>query len=224
MEFLESMISTLVVGWVGQIENSGYLGIFILMAIESSFIPLPSEVVMIPAGVLVAQGKLSMTGCILAGTFGSLAGALFNYFFALWLGRAFLLRYGKYFFLPASKMEWVERHWQKHGEMATFVCRLLPVLRHLISLPAGLARMNLPRFCLWTTVGAALWVAILTYTGYFLGERAELLWKEHKTLLTLGLFALGGAAFALYALKIFLHRGNRTGSPAISGAEPSPTV
>ena len=159
---------------------------------------------------------------MLAGTLGSLAGGLFNYFFALWLGRAFLMRYGKYFFVPADKMEWAEKHWERHGEVTTFVCRLLPAIRQLISIPAGLARMNLARFCLWTTLGAGLWVTILTLTGYFLGERAALVWKEHKTLLTLGLFGLGGAAFALYALKIFLHRGaSRTSSAGLSRAEPS---
>ncbi|MBI1345363.1 DedA family protein [bacterium] len=160
------------------------------MAIESSFIPFPSEVVMLPAGVLAHQGKMSVVGAIIAGTLGSLVGGLFNYYFARLVGRAFLERYGKYFFMPMEQLHKAERVWEKHGELTTFVCRLLPAIRQLISIPAGLARMNLFRFCLWTSIGAGLWVSILTLTGYFLGEQALHLWEEHKTFITLGVIGL----------------------------------
>lgn len=187
MGALTDWIETLVLTWVGTLESSGYWGIFLLMTIESSFIPFPSEVVMIPAGVLAHQGKLSVWGAIAAGTAGSLAGGLINYIFALAVGRTFLDRYGKYFFINTEHLHRAERVWDKHGELATFVCRLLPAIRQLISIPAGLARMNLFRFCVWTSLGAGLWVTILTYTGYLLGPRAEQLWSEHKTEISIGL-------------------------------------
>lgn len=190
MERLTQWIESLVTLYVGTLESSGYFGIFLLMAIESSFIPFPSEVVMLPAGVLAHQGKMSVVGAIIAGTLGSLVGGLFNYYFARLVGRAFLERYGKYFFMPMEQLHKAERVWEKHGELTTFVCRLLPAIRQLISIPAGLARMNLFRFCLWTSIGAGLWVSILTLTGYFLGEQALHLWEEHKTFITLGVIGL----------------------------------
>lgn len=190
MGALTHWIEAVVLAWVGTLESSGYWGIFVLMTIESSFIPFPSEIVMIPAGVLAHQGKLSVLGSIAAGTAGSLAGAWINYFFALAVGRTFLDRYGKYFFMPMEQLHKAEKVWEKHGELATFVCRLLPAIRQLISIPAGLARMNLLRFSLWTSVGAGIWVTILTFTGYLLGPRAEQLWSEHKVAITLGLLGL----------------------------------
>lgn len=184
---LTHWIETLVTAWVGTLESSGYWGIFVLMTIESSLIPFPSEIVMLPAGVLANQGKLNLFGAIFAGTAGSLAGALINYTLAIVVGRAFLERYGRYFFVPLEQLHRAERVWEQHGEAATFVCRLLPAIRQLISIPAGLARMNLFRFCLWTTLGAGLWVSILTLTGYWLGERAVQLWGQHKLTITVGL-------------------------------------
>src|SRR5947209_2013678 len=101
----------LVMGWVGQLEHAGYTGIFVLMTIESSFIPFPSEIVMLPAGMLAAEGKLNLWGCLGAGIAGSLAGALVNYYLAVYLGRTFLMRYGKYFFISPEQMLWVEKYW-----------------------------------------------------------------------------------------------------------------
>lgn len=187
--------------WIELLAQSGFWGIFALMAIESSVIPLPSEVVMLPAGALAAQGKMNLWSVIAAGTLGSLFGSLCNYFFALYVGRAFLLRYGKYFFLPQSKFAWAEREWHRHGEMTVFVSRLLPVIRHLISIPAGLAHMDLKRFCIWTTLGAGLWVLILTLTGYYLGDRALAWWEHSKREITIGLFVAGGLLVAVYVVR-----------------------
>lgn len=155
------------------IEQAGYFGIFILMAIESSVIPLPSEVVMIPAGYLVYLNKMNMTLVILAGTLGSLAGALINYFIAMKLGRPFIRKYGKYFLLKAKSIEKTEVFFNKHGEISTFVGRLIPLIRHYISLPAGLAKMNLLKFSIYTLLGALIWVSILSYFGYYLGASFE---------------------------------------------------
>lgn len=154
----------------------GFALIVFFMTIESSFIPFPSEVVMIPAGFLAARGELSfespmLDACVavLAGTLGSLLGAYVNYFLALWAGRPFLMKYGKYFFLPPDKLLRAEEIFRRHGAAATFVCRLLPAIRQLISLPAGLARMPLGPFTFWTGLGAGIWVAVLTAAGYSFG-------------------------------------------------------
>lgn len=157
----------------------GFAIIFVLMAIESSFIPLPSEVVMIPAGFLAFRCGLTFQSphldaimVILMGAFGSLAGAMFNYYLALWLGRPILYRYGKYFFLKPQFLERAEEIFRKYGDITTFVCRFLLVIRHLISIPAGLSRMDIKRFSFYTTLGAGIWCAILTYIGYYLGHIA----------------------------------------------------
>ncbi|WP_172402336.1 DedA family protein [Helicobacter sp. 13S00401-1] len=155
---------------VNTIDTLGYIGIFILMAIESSFIPLPSEVVMIPAGYLVYQGRMDMSLVILAGTLGSLAGALINYYIALKFGRLIVLKYGKYFLMKESTLLKTENFFKKHGPISTFIGRLLPLIRHYISLPAGLARMSLWKFCLYTLLGALVWVAVLSYFGFYLGS------------------------------------------------------
>ncbi|MFA6567002.1 MAG: DedA family protein [Victivallales bacterium] len=158
----------------------GFLIIFIFMAVESSFIPFPSEVVMIPAGFLAFRGELTFGSplpdaviAVFFGLAGSMAGAYFNYYFALWLGRPFLYKYGKYFFLSPDTLERAEQIFRKYGDITTFVCRLLPAIRQVISVPAGLAKMNLSRFSFFTALGAGIWVAILTAIGYYLGSLSK---------------------------------------------------
>jgi membrane protein DedA with SNARE-associated domain len=166
------------VEWLVQtISTLGYPGIFILMAMESSVIPIPSEVVMPPAGYLAQQGQMNIAAAILAGTFGSLVGAYANYFAAHYLGRPLLLKYGKYVWITEEKFAKVEVFFREHGEVSTFIGRLLPVVRHLISLPAGLAGMNHVKFSLYTLLGAGIWVTILTYIGYFIGANRELIMR-----------------------------------------------
>ncbi|TWU07156.1 Inner membrane protein YqjA [Symmachiella macrocystis] len=201
MHELSELIQKIVVGWVGGLEDLGYWGIFLLMTVESSFIPFPSEIVMIPAGYSAAQGDLNLWGCIAAGIGGSIAGALINYFLAVSLGRTLLLKFGKYFFVPQDKMLMVEGYFAKHGQMTTFVCRLIPAVRQLISIPAGLARMNLARFCFFTGLGAGLWVIILTLTGYYFGDAAIELWKGHKTLITAGILVAVVLMIGFYVIR-----------------------
>lgn len=153
----------------------GYPGIFLLMAMESSIIPVPSELVMPPAGYLAAQGQMNSLIAILCGTAGSLVGAYANYYAAHYLGRPLLLKYGKYVWITEEKFARVERYFKDHGEISTFIGRLLPVVRHLISLPAGLAGMNHVKFTIYTLAGAGIWVTILTYIGYFIGANRELI-------------------------------------------------
>lgn len=156
----------------------GPLLVFVFMAIESSLIPFPSEVVMIPAGFWAARGEFPPLGhpgaalalAILCGLLGSLAGAYANYYLARWAGRPLLHRYGRYVFLKPEALDRAEEIFREYGDLATFVCRLLPAIRQLISLPAGLARMDLGRFTLFTGLGAGIWTAILAAVGWWLGR------------------------------------------------------
>ncbi len=154
---------------VDTVGSLGYVGIFLMMFLESSFFPFPSEVAMIPAGYLVYKGSMNMGWALLAGALGSLAGALFNYVLALYFGRAFLLRFGKYFFFTEKTMIKMEQFFTRHGEVSTFLGRLIPVVRQYISLPAGLAKMNLWKFSFYTTFGALIWITILAIFGYYVG-------------------------------------------------------
>jgi membrane protein DedA with SNARE-associated domain len=167
-----------VVDWLLQtIGSMGYPGIFLLMALESSVLPIPSELVMPPAGYLSQQGEMSLLFSILVGTTGSLVGAYANYFAAHSLGRPLLLKYGKYLFITEEKFAKVESFFLRHGEISTFIGRLIPVVRHLISLPAGIAGMNHLKFSLYTLLGAGIWVTVLTCIGYFIGSNQELIMK-----------------------------------------------
>ncbi|MEK7768990.1 MAG: DedA family protein [Pseudomonadota bacterium] len=168
-----------IIDWIVRTVGSlGYPGIFIMMFLESSFVPFPSEVVMIPAGYLAYQGEMSLVLAILAGTLGSLMGALFNYYLAVKLGRPFLLHYGKYVMFSEASLQKMEDFFARHGHISTFTGRLIPVVRQYISLPAGLARMNLAVFSFYTSLGAGIWVTILALLGYFIGGN-EMLIREY---------------------------------------------
>src|SRR3954463_7405697 len=148
----------------------GYPGILVLMAIESSVLPLPSELVMPPAGYLAAKGQMNGVLAVVAGTLGSVIGALLNYGLALFVGEPLLRRYGKYVLVSSRSLDRSEAFFRRHGEISTLIGRLLPVVRHLISIPAGVSRMALGRFILFTALGAGAWCAVLTYLGYIIGR------------------------------------------------------
>jgi membrane protein DedA with SNARE-associated domain len=151
----------------------GYPGIVVLMAIESSILPLPSELVMPPAGYLAAKGQMNGVLAVAAGTLGSVIGALVNYGLALFIGEPLLRKYGKYVFVSGRSLDRSEAFFRRHGEISTLIGRLLPVVRHLISIPAGVSRMSLKRFILFTALGAGAWCAVLTYLGYLIGRHGE---------------------------------------------------
>jgi membrane protein DedA with SNARE-associated domain len=151
--------------WFSWVLNGGYWGIIALMAMESSIIPIPSEIVIPPAAFLAARGDLSMAGVILAGTIGSYLGAAIGYWLCLFIGRPIILRFGKYFFIPKEKLERAEVWLERYEIGGIFFARLLPVIRHLISYPAGLVRMNFWKFSLATIAGSALWCSVLAYLG-----------------------------------------------------------
>jgi membrane protein DedA with SNARE-associated domain len=169
------MISEIINFIVHTVAAWGYPGIFILMAIESSFLPMPSELVLIPAGYLVYKGEMSGLMVLFCSTAGSVAGALVNYYLAMVVGRRFLHKYGKYFLIDEAALTKTELFFKNYGSLSTFSGRLIPVIRHLISIPAGLARMNLAKFITYTVIGAGIWSAILILLGYFIGENEELI-------------------------------------------------
>jgi membrane protein DedA with SNARE-associated domain len=156
----------------------GYPGIIALMALESSILPVPSELVMPPAGYWAAKGQMSFPLALLSGVLGSVIGALANYYGAQLIGRPLIQRYGKYVLLSEKNLARSERFFAQHGEISTLIGRLFPVIRHLVSIPAGLHRMPLSKFILYTAVGAAAWCAILTWIGYFLGQHEGALRTE----------------------------------------------
>ena len=175
----------------------GYLGIFVMMFLESTFFPFPSEVAMIPAGILAAKSEMNLFLAIIVGTVGSLGGALFNYYLAKKFGRAGVLKFGKYFFFNEKKLQKMETFFVKHGSFSTFFARLIPGVRQLVSLPAGLSKMHLGKFSLYTTLGAGLWVTILALLGYVIGDN-EALWKDYLHQIVLGTLGLIVLASLLY--------------------------
>ena len=198
MEILHT-ITTWIVQTVG---HWGYPGIIVMMFLESSFFPFPSEVVVPPAGYLAARGEMSLTLVILAGIGGSLLGALFNYWLAVMWGRPFFEKYGRYVFVSKDSLDKADRFFVEPGHISTFIGRLLPGIRQYISLPAGIARMNLPLFAAFTGLGAGLWVIVLALVGYYIGNNQELVQHYlHQILLGIGIFAV-----VLVAGYVFLKR------------------
>jgi membrane protein DedA with SNARE-associated domain len=154
------------------LNNINYFSIFILMTIESSFIPFPSEVIMIPAGYLVVVGKLNIFLAIFFGMLGSIAGAVINYVIGKYLGREIILKHKKFLFINEKHLRTTENYFKRNGVKTTFIGRLIPVVRQYISLPAGFANMNFGKFVLFTSLGAGIWVAFLTILGYSIGQSA----------------------------------------------------
>ena len=159
VEFITSVISSL-----------GYGGIFFLMILESALIPIPSEIIMPFSGFLVSTGKLGSVGVILAGSFGNLVGSVITYYLGIRLGRAFLIKYGKYILFRVHHLVWTEQLFQKYGDKISFVGRLLPGVRTYISLPAGIGKSNFIKFVVYTLVGSIIWNSLLTYGGIQLGR------------------------------------------------------
>ena len=155
----------LLVTWFEWTRANGYLGIFVMMALESTIVPIPSEIIMPPAGYYAAQGEFSLPGVILAGGLGSTFGSSLCYGFTYTLGRAFVLRWGRYMLLPPAKLALAEAWLQQYALPGVFFARLLPVVRHLIGFPAGLVRIPFWKFAVVTFVGSTLWCGILAEFG-----------------------------------------------------------
>ncbi|MBU2214033.1 DedA family protein [Patescibacteria group bacterium] len=195
------MLESIITWLVQTIGTIGYPGIVLLMGLESSFFPFPSEVVIIPAGYLAHQGDMNLAAVIIAGILGSLLGAWVNYAIAISVGRAALLKWGKWIFLPEEKLLRVEKFLRTHGEIGTFIGRLIPVIRQYISFPAGLAKMPLARFSFYTGLGAGLWVTILAVIGYSVGENEELVRQWSQTALFWILIGCGVLVLGYWKLR-----------------------
>ena len=207
LEVFTQFVNSLVSG----IGSLGYLGIFILMAIESSIFPVPSEAVLIPAGMLVYQGEKSAVLVFLSAVAGGLAGSLANYYLARYLGRPavsrLVKRYGKVFFVSQCSIDKSEAFFSKHGEITIFTARLIPVVRHLISLPAGFSRMNVVKFSIFTTLGAGIWAIILILAGYLFAHKRTLV-EQH--LATISVIAVVIAVSVLSAYVIMKRKGRKS--------------
>ncbi len=186
------MLAELTAFIVTTVGDWGYAGIIIMMAVESSFIPFPSEIVMIPAGYLAYKGEMNLALVLLSGFAGSMIGAWVNYLLAMSLGRKFLYHYGKYVFISAETLAKVERFFKDHGAISTFSGRLIPGVRQLISIPAGLGKMPLVLFSFYTFLGAGIWVSVLVFLGYLIGDNEILIKSYLRELvwLALGLISL----------------------------------
>ena len=172
-----------IVTWITQfIHTIGYLGVFILMVFESMFLPVPSEAVMPFAGFLVSQGTFSFWTVVLVSTLGSIVGSLISYAIGYYGGYPFTERLGKYFFLNKRHLAWTHKFFEKRGSLTIFISRFIPVVRHLISIPAGVAKMDLKRFVFFTTIGAAIWNTFLLYVGIKLAENWTVIMKYTKVL------------------------------------------
>jgi membrane protein DedA with SNARE-associated domain len=208
---MHELLKELIDWYLRSLESGGYLLIVLLMAIESSIVPLPSELIIPPAAYLAyTQGKMSLLGVVLAGAIGSWIGATAMYWASRWAGRPLVLRYGKYAFIPAAKVEQAERWAARFGNYGIFASRLLPVVRHLIGIPAGIVRLPYGRFSLYTLIGSGLWCAVLCWVGIKAGQNEALMRGEMKaiTLWAAGALVVLGAIY-----YFFVHRFTRDRTP-----------
>jgi len=189
---------------VAFISATSYPGIFLLMVLESMVFPVPSEAVMPFAGFLIVDGQFTFTGVIIASTLGSIVGSLLSYAMGFYGGKPFIKRFGKYLLLDVHDLELTEKFFAKRGELTIFIARFVPVIRHLISIPAGLGKMNLGKFIIYTTLGAGLWNSFLAYVGFKLKENWTEVMKYSHTI-DIVVVAILGLAFLYYAYKIYLN-------------------
>ena len=192
---------------VNFVHHFGYAGVFVMSFLESTFVPIPGEVTLVPDGVLVQQGHMNFGLVVCFATFGALSGSLANYYLAYHLGRKFFYNYGKYIGFTHEKIEKLDGFFASHGDISTFTGRLLPGVRHFIAFPAGLGHMNLKKFCIYTGLGSGLWMTILTTVGYLIGDNKELLHKmlPYITSIVIVIVVCG------VALYIWRHRKNKVG-------------
>ncbi len=197
-----AFLTGLITGFISAI---GYPGVFILMALESTATPVPSELVMPFAGYLVSAGRFTLAGVIIAGTLGCLFGSLVSYFIGKQWGMPIIRRFGKYILISEQDLKWTVNWFNRHGDKTIFISRFIPVVRHLISLPAGVGRMNLVKFSTYTFLGSLVWVTILAYAGMKLGENWDAVRKitEKTSLLIVALLII---AAIIYIRRHMKHR------------------
>jgi membrane protein DedA with SNARE-associated domain len=187
---------------VAFIAVTSYPGIFLLMVLESMVFPIPSEAVMPFAGFQIVEGQFTFTGVIIASTLGSIVGSLASYAMGFYGGKPFIKRFGKFLLLDTHDLEITERFFAKRGEITIFISRFIPVIRHMISIPAGLGKMNIWKFIIYTLLGAAMWNSFLTYVGIKLKENWEKV-MTYSHIIDIVVVGVLGLAFLYYAYKIY---------------------
>lgn len=201
---MHDLFKQLIDWYLHSLESGGYALIVLLMFIESTFLPLPSELIIPPAAYLAySKGNMSLFGIVLAGALGSWLGATAMYWASRWAGRPLVLKFGKYFLLSPEKIEKAERWAASYGNFGIFASRLLPVVRHLIGIPAGIVQMNYWRFSLYTLIGSSLWCGVLCWLGIKAGQNEALMRGELHSI-TLWAVAILGVLGIVYYL--FVHR------------------
>lgn len=181
---MNSFFSSFINYLVNFINEIGYVGIFIGMFLESTIVPIPSELIMIPAGIASAKGVINFYTALLVGTAGNILGALFSYYLSKLFGRTILVKIGKYFLIKDNTIKKIDNFFYNHGSISVFIGRLLPGFRHFISIPAGIANMNLNKFFLYTSLGSSIWTFILVLLGFLIGENQQLIENNlHKIIL-----------------------------------------
>jgi membrane protein DedA with SNARE-associated domain len=200
-----STLDTILIPVIGYIEttitNLGPMGVVMLMAIESANIPLPSEAILPFAGYLVSKGSMNFHVACFAGAFGCVVGSVPSYYLGYFGGRPFVEKYGKWFLISKKDLEMADRWTQKYGGFSFFICRMLPVVRTFISLPAGILRANFPRFIAFTFIGSLVWSYFLVYVGLKLGQHRELfkdIWHKFD-------YAIVGILLALFVIYVYRH-------------------
>lgn len=199
------------------INEIGYAGVFVLMILESMVFPIPSEAVMPFAGFLIETGTFTFTGVILASTLGSIVGSLLSYWIGQYGGKPFIAKYGKYLLLDERDLAFTESFFAKRGEITIFVSRFIPVVRHLISIPAGIGQMSMPKFLLYTILGAGMWNAILTVAGYYLKQNWDAI-MEYSHAVDIVVVVLLGLAVAFFVYK-HLGRARKRRSAGPNGSK-----
>jgi len=204
----------LVVYIVAFIQSTGYISIFLLMMLESMVAPVPSEAVMPFAGFLIADGHFTFTAVILVSTLGSIVGSLISYYIGYYGGRPLVEKFGKYLLLDKHHLDLTEKYFNKRGDMTIFISRFIPVVRHLISIPAGMGKMNVFKFCLYTIIGAGMWNGFLTWVGFKLKNN----WNEvlkYSSMIDIVVVAVLGLIFIYVVYKLYsAYKANKKTTPA----------
>lgn len=197
-------LTELIKGWADWgIQHGGLFGAGTLMALESMILPVPSEVVMPPLGMAVHRGEFSWEAAIVATSIGSLVGSLISYYLGLFGGKPLVMKVGRFLLLNEEHLDLTTRWFNRWGALTVFVCRFVPVVRHFISIPAGIARMNLLKFCVYTLVGATMWNSLLLWAGWYLEDKWEtkvMPWRHRIDIVVVALLAIGVVAW--YAIHL----------------------
>lgn len=217
MEILNQLIQIILT----LVNKASYVGIFIGMTIESSFIPFPSEIILIPAGILLKQSKMTFLPIIIAAILGSIIGAYINYFLGYYLGRKtinkLIKKYGKIFLISEEKLKKADNYFENHGRITTFIARFIPGIRQIISIPAGFSKMNLKQFTIYTALGSGIWSIILIALGYIFENNSELI-KQNEQIILLTLLIIFTITITIYILKKLFER-----HPSIKNNRPITT-